>query len=112
MLLLEVIILLLFSTLDIFLFYLIFEIILIPFFILISQYGSKEHIIKNIKLPNINNSKTLPTIRINEDYPQLQLTPIHPTPTTLLSTTTPSEGRDNEEEQGIIQQSNENTPHY
>ena len=47
MLLLEIIILLLFSTLDIFLFYLIFEILLIPFFILISQYGSKEHIINH-----------------------------------------------------------------
>ena len=48
-LLLEIIILLIFSTLDIFLFYLIFEILLIPFFILISQYGSKEHLIKTIK---------------------------------------------------------------
>ena len=48
-LLLEIIILIIFSTLDIFLFYLIFEILLIPFFILISQYGSKEHLINTTK---------------------------------------------------------------
>ena len=61
LLFLEIIILLLFCTLDIFLFYLIFEILLIPFFILISQYGSKEHLInnkdQNLQDKEINNNK-------------------------------------------------------